>query len=201
MIFLNLLLSFSFVLCGASVQTENPAEVGPHYRLFTFEKNENPQNIMIIYTKLDSDCRFVENPKNKRQPLMDFYWLMDRSRFKPVHPLIKSGIRSRLEVETSFDYGRSRNHFVVQINDLKKIDPHLQATHLEVRSEKTGGHCEVHSVLNITPEEPTAAFEVDKIFSESEKTWLPPFRHVLSLTISGVNLQTGQKIEKKFTAK
>ena len=73
-------------------------EVGPHYKVVTIKKSVHPENDLIVYTRLDARCRVIREGK-KKTPVFDFYWLMDHSRYKRVNPLIKSGIRQRLEVE------------------------------------------------------------------------------------------------------
>ncbi|MFM9726342.1 hypothetical protein ACKI1L_38100, partial [Streptomyces scabiei] len=61
-------------------------QLGTHQQIFTVEKNVNPENVAIVYTKVDSACRFVNDPANRDEPVFDFYWRMGGTDYKPMNP-------------------------------------------------------------------------------------------------------------------
>lgn len=165
--------------------------IGSHYPLFVVEKNENPENVLIAYTRLDSACRVVVDPATKK-PFLDYYWLMDRTRYKPVHRLIKSGIRDRLEVASSHEDGT----FAIQVNDLKELQQDLGTPTLQVRAKAASkGGCEVDTTMTLGPSDQSRLLHLDSIYTESKKTFLPPFRKILAVTLKG------DSTERKYRAR
>lgn len=173
------------------------SQLGTHAVLFTFEKNENPENIMIVYTKLDGACQVVIDPKNQASPVFDMYWLMNGANYKPVNGLIKSGVISRLQVVP----GKSQYTFQIQINDLKELQTDAKDPKLTVVSQKTPkGDCEVKSYFTLGASDKDATMQVQTIYSEASKTFLPPFRKLRSVTLKGLDTQTGAKISRTYKA-
>ena len=72
-------------------------DVGAHYPLFLVVKSHHPENVTVVYTKLDPHCRVLPDPAHNDQPTLDFYWLMDSTHYKPMAALLKAGIRQRLQ--------------------------------------------------------------------------------------------------------
>ncbi len=170
----------------------NVPEIGEHYKILAFEKNENPQNIMIVYTQLDRQCQLV---KRDGKPLIDFYWLMDGRKFKPVNPLIKEAVRGRLELINARDA-----QFELRVNDLNDLKEVGGNTNLTVKVEKKNGVCSVRSYF---PDAKDSGREilVNSIYSESKKIFLPPFRKLVAVTIRGTAPLSGEAVERKFLAK
>jgi hypothetical protein len=138
--------------------------IGRHFPLFTFEKNENPQNIMVVYVKLDDEGRFERDPKRPKQPLIGFYWLMNREKYKPVHPLIVHSIRERLHfVSESPD----RRSFHIRLSDLDHLKRGMKPVDIDVK---------VVGQQDPTVEARLRGVKIDRIYSEAHKTFLPPFR-------------------------
>lgn len=183
------------LITGATTSVTNIPQVGPHYLLFTFEKNENPQNIMEIYTLLNRDCTLASKAG---KPVLGYYWLMDGRSYKPVHPLIRLGIENRLRVEPS---SLSKHSVTMTIADLKKLNHDLASDQILITSEHQGGGCTVEALVKMGPSDHGAVLWVTKIYSEARKTWLPPFRKLTSLTFEGVDVQTGQRLHRTFSAK
>ncbi len=199
-LYLNFILTFAFFSSEASEIVSNIPSLGAHYKLFTFEKNENPQNILVVYTKLDKDCHF-QTPTNSSQPFLDYYWLMNRQTFKPVHSLIKSGIQQRLQLTVPADFKKNKNSFAVKVNDLKKLNTDLKDISLNISSGKKGEDCDVAVKMKMDASHPEQEFQISRIYSESKKTLIPPFRKLTSLTLEGVNLKDGTKLSKKYSSK
>jgi len=198
----KLLLFLSFILLPISfVQAQNAeaiSQVGKHVPLFTFEKNENPENIMIVYTKFDSSCQVVVDPSKQASPILDFYWLMNRTSFKPVHSLIKSGVRDRLQVIPA----KSQDSFQIQINDFKELQTDVDEAKLNVVSHRSStGGCEANAFFTLGPQDKNATMKVQTIYSDAAKTMIPPFRKLKSVTLTGVDSKTGQRLTRTYMAK
>lgn len=190
---LFILAALGFQAAMAQQITSIP-QVGGHYPLFTFEKNENPQNILVLYTKLDNNCHVVEEAQ---APIFDMYWLMDHLSYKPTNSLIKSGVKDRLQVITANDL----NGFYIEINDLKEVNSDLRDPRLTVTTEKFQGKCKVRSLFTLGPSDNNATMQLVSIYSEATKTVMPPFRKLKSVTLNGINTQTGAKVSRKYLAK
>jgi hypothetical protein len=190
-------LLFLFVLLGfesaMATRVDNIPAIGTHYRLFTVEKNENPGNILVLYTKLDGNC-YIQT--ESRLPVFDMYWLMNRSSYKPTHALIKKGVRERLQVVPS-----NSQAFYVRVNDLKEVNSDLTDPRLIIEADKVNGTCKVRSWLTLGPSNKYAKIQLSSIYSEAVKTVVPPFRKLVSVTLIGVDVNTGAKVSRKYLAK
>jgi hypothetical protein len=172
-------------------------EIGRHFPLFTFEKNENPQNIMVIYVKLDDEGRLVQDPKRPRQPLIGFYWLMNREKYKPVHPLIVHGIRERLHFVSE---ASDRRSFRIRLSDLDDLKQDMKSTDIDV---KVVGKKEptVEASLTLGPSDRSREIQIDKIYSKAHKTFLPPFRKVDAITVFGQTVAGGDPVSRTYSAR
>src|SRR5437868_10402489 len=135
-------------LNSALAQPTTVPEIGSHYPIFKVEKNENPENIMIVYTKLDANCHLQVDSSTAGNPVFDFYWLMNRQTYKPVNSLIKSSVKDRLRVAPA----NNSDTFMAQLNDLKEVDSDIRDPRLTVTSEANSqGQCQVHPYLTLGP--------------------------------------------------
>jgi hypothetical protein len=194
------LFSFFFIFISLSARGSNRtdvSQVGPHQPILTFEKNENPQNIMVIYTKVENNCRFiVESGK----PVVDFYWLMDRKTFKPVNGTIKSSMRGRIEVEP-LDKNNQQT-FNLRINDLKELSTDLNDVRIRVTSSNNHSHgCDVEAFITLGPSDHHRVLRLETIFSKAEKTLLPPFRKIDSITLEGKDVKSGEAVKRTYEAR
>lgn len=191
---------FGGLYCHSTQLIQSPGRsvVGPHYELFRFEKSENTQNILVIYSRLDEHCRFYTEGGNSEKPIFDFYWLMNQQNYKPVHRIIKSNIRHRLHVEVPNDFAVKRNYFSVRVTDLKTIAPSVQNNLISVLARRVDRECEVSASFSF---EEKQKLKLQKIYLESRKTLWPPFRKVVSLRFEGTNEKTGLYEQKVFTEK
>lgn len=172
------------------------ADIGPHQPLFIFEKNRNPQNLMVVYTKLDGKCRVLtKHDAEGTAPIFDFYWLMDGKKFKPVAFAIKSGIRSRLKILPAQD----KNSISILMNNLKEVDTDLKDFTLSVQTHfnKNGG-CDVKSLITLGPSDKNATLQLKSIYAESKGYLFPT---LISITLKGTDLKTGAFVERKYLAK
>lgn len=172
--------------------------IGEHQRLLLFEKNENPQNVMVVYTKIDGACALAKGENG--QPVFDFYWMMDRTKYKPVHAMIKSGIRDRLEFQAG-SAAKGLKEFYVRINDMKEVKNDLPDPRLHVELQDDGGNCTADARIQLGPSDQGRILKVQSIYSEAKKIILPPFRKLVAVTLRGIDAKTGEKIERRFQGK
>jgi hypothetical protein len=168
----------------------NPIEaIGPHYPIFIVEKNVNPQNQMLAYTKLNSACEFVlDETKN---PIFDFYWLMNGKDYKVINSIIKSQIRNRLAVVS----GNQNRSFYASINDLKELNTDLKDARMTITSRTLNQGCVVEGFMTLGPSDNNALVKVSSIYTEGEGTLRP---RVLAVTIKGTLVESGQPIKRTY---
>lgn len=188
-----LLVLFSFSTYATNLVKSIP-EVGPHYPLFRFEKNENPQNVMVIYSKANSDCNLK---MTDNQPIFGTYWLMEGQNYKEVHNLIEKGIDERLEVIPS----KNKNSFFVKLHDLNEVQSDIDDPRVRVSSEKSNKDCNLSATITLGPSDQNKTIRLQKLYSDSTKTIKPPFRKIKSITLSGLEIKTGEKVERTYQAR
>jgi hypothetical protein len=193
------LLGASRTLAGSLV-TDVP-QLGPHYKILTVEKSVNPQNTLVAYTRLDDQCRVIHDPKHDDLPVLDYYWLMDRSKYKPVNSMIKHGIRKRLRVERETPAEGAAGAFSVLLEELKEVDNDLESPQVRIHAEKTeDGGCRVEGRITLGPADGGAVIRLDVVHSEAERKGLFGAK-VKSLTLKGVNVKTGEPVVRVYHAK
>jgi hypothetical protein len=197
--------SAAFLLAFAARAAAGPMiaaipEVGPHYKVVTVKKSVHPQNDLVAYTRLDEDCRVAREGKDKT-PVLDFYWLMDHARYKPVNPLIKKGIRKRLEVETAPAASAGPDGFAVRLNELKEVEHDLGPNpRLRVRARRTPRGCVAEARMTLGPSDKNAEIRLEEIYSEAELKGRLSAK-VKSVTLKGVDVKTGKRIARVYRAK
>ena len=175
-------------------------EIGLHQQILTVEKNVNSQNLAVVYTKVDDKCRFVNDPSNRDQPVFDFYWRMDGSRYKPMNSLIKSQFYNRVSfVDGSGDRSTT---FLIEAKDLKEVK-HDLGDHpmLEVFAKSINGKCDVQAFMNLGPSDNKARIRIDSIYGEGRT--FPPA--VTAVTLKGEVVDkedkgTGKRVARRYTA-
>lgn len=177
--------------------------IGSHVPLFILEKSENPQNVMVVYAKLDDDCRF--ETKNG-VPVMSQYWLMDRERYKPVHRLIQNGIRNRIQIVSDsrepVQHALSSTHFQVRLTEFNELNHDLGRDPLiDVQSGGRKGKCSAEVSMSLGPSDHNRRIDVSAVYAESQKTWRPPFRELKALSVRGYDAMTHEQLERTYSAK
>lgn len=179
-------------LAGAAEIPDIPA-VGPHRPILIVAKNVNPQNKMVVYTKVDADGQFAVDPVAKDRPVLDFYWLMDGRTYKPVNPLIKREIRRRISGE--WNAGRRNEVFTVSVSDLKEVKSDLKDPKIEICARETGaGKC-VEAQMNLGPSDGDMRIRLSSIYTVGRA--FPPA--VDSVTLEGEEIVDGRLTGKKVT--
>lgn len=189
-----LLLFIAILLIGKRVFAASIPQIGPHTPLLKIEKNENPQNSMVVYTKIDpKTCAFAAGP------VLDEYWMMDGTRYKRVNPLIKEGIRKRFELDRQA-FKRS-GRFLVRLRDFHEVKSDLGSEPVfEVLSSKEPGGCQATVKMTLGPSDHGRTVEIESIYADSSRKFLPPFRKLNSLTLIGRDVATGEKIRRTYSA-
>jgi hypothetical protein len=196
----NLSLVVVTVMMTSMTRAQSPEitsipQIGPHHRLFIYEKNENPQNILVVFAKTNAQCQFQ---KMEDDVLFDFYWLMDRETYKPTNALIKRGIRERLQVKSV-----KANSFDILLSDLSQVQTDLPEARLSVEAVQNpdGGCTDIKAFIKLGPSDGNARIQLESIYAEAAKTWNPLSRKLISITLKGTDIKTGQVITHKYTAR
>lgn len=199
-VFAALMLTAASSISQAASVVER-APIGAHVPLLTLEKNENPQNILVVFTKVDQNCRFQLEDK---EPILSDYWLMNRERYKPVNALIQRGIEKRIKIVTEIPEGSKQlpREFQVRLSDFTELKHDLGSDPLiTVRSDGAPGKCEAEAILRLGPSDQNRSILLEKLQANSSKKLLPPFRKLKSLTVAGVDLASGEKFSRTFHSK
>ena len=195
-LFAALMLTAASSISNAATVVER-TPIGAHVPLLTLEKNENPQNILVVFTKVDQNCHFSLVEK---QPILSDYWLMNRERYKPVNALIQRGIAKRIKIVS--EVPADAKEFQVRLSDFTELKHDLGTDPLiTVRSEGSPGNCEAAAILQLGPSDQNRSILLEKLQANSTKRLLPPFRKLTSLTVAGVDIASGEKFSRTYNSK
>ncbi len=151
-------------LCGRTMAAPNQ-----EIRLFVVEKSKNPQNILVVYALVDAACKIQPIVDAAGPHLFDFYWLMDGTRFKPTHRLIKKAVRKRFVLLKPSIRDR---RFKVLLADLKELIHDLPSDTIDVEIKRDAeGACHGRAVLALGPTHAYRTMAIDTIYSKA-KTFL-----------------------------
>lgn len=198
----QLLLGFAALVLAALPRgwagTANISPIGPHQPILTVEKNVHPANKMVVYTKVDTNGRFVADPSNRNRPVLDFYWLMEGRTYKPVSPLIKSEIRKRFSCD--WNPGERSGHFVVDVNDLKEVKSDIADPRMDIYASESADGPSVEAQMNLGPSDGNMRIRISSIYTEGRA--FPP--GVDSVTLKGEEIvngsPTGKKVARRYSA-
>ncbi len=187
-------LVFSQVFAGSDLVRPIP-EIGPHKRIIQIEKNQNPENILIVYTKLNEHCNFVSVLNDT--PVFDYYWLMNGISYKPLNFTLKSEIEKRITLNVPPEFFRERI-FYVSLNDLHAVHHDIPNPRLEVTSKFENNECKVVSTMQLGPSDNSIKIQVNAIYGESPSVLRPK---ITLVTIKGRELATGKSYQRTYFAK
>lgn len=184
-------LSVAIASMSASAQVER--------NLFRMEKNYNAENIMLIHTQTDRDCKFVTSQKNTENNYVEFYWSMNNGKErKEVHPMIRTEIKKRVSFE---GINAKRDSFRLRLNDLTELNHDLADPSMEVTSEIVAGKCQVKSVLTLGPSGKYKKMDLNRTYCEVSKSIVGLPNGCNWLTIEGTDVDTGEALTIKFKKK
>lgn len=161
-------------------------------QLFLMEKTYNEENIMVIHGQVDEECHFVGDD------LIDYYWLMDGKKEKRVHPLIKSGIKKRIQFA---DLAENKKSFNIKMNDLNEVKHDLEDINIHVSSEKKDGVCKVQTVLKLGPSKDHKDLVLERTFCEVKKNLVRIPVGCKKLELIGKDLKNGEELRVTFLAR
>ena len=187
------------ILHAAAEEIATIAEIGTHQPILVLEKNVNPQNLMVVYTKVDANGRFLTDDAGRNRPVFDFYWLMDGKNYKPVNRLIKREIGKRFEWQ--FSRTNPLTHFIVNLNDLKEVDSDIKNPKIDVYASRGGGACGVEAQMSLGPSDGNMRIKLTSIYTEGRA--FPPA--VYAVILKGEEIvdgkPTGKTVTRRYDAK
>jgi hypothetical protein len=187
----------------------NVGDVGEHYPLFLVEKSHHPENITVVYTKLDMHCRVIPDREHGFLPTLDFYWLMDATRYKPMAGALKAGARKRLQFIDANGSQGDLTAFAVRTDDLTRVQHDLQSPTMQIKAERQGATCVATALMTLGPSDGNATLKVESVSTETEPITLlkkmqamtdPDSIQIYAVTVKGTDIVTGQPIERTYHA-
>ena len=187
----------------------NIEDVGEHYPLFLIEKSHHPENITVVYTKLDTHCRVIPDRAHGLLPTLDFYWLMDAARYKPMAELLKAGARKRLQFIDTHGSQSDPTAFAVHTDDLSRVQHDLQNPTVQIKTGRQGETCVATAFMTLGPSNGNATMKVESVSTQTEPITLlkkmramadPDSIRIYAVTVKGTDVATGQPIERTYHA-
>ena len=184
-------------------------DVGAHYPLFRLEKSHHPENLAIVYTKLDPHCRVLPDPAHGGRPTLDFYWLMDATRYKPMAARLKAGIRQRLQVTATQGPPEAPTAFAVRLDALARLTHAVRRPTVQITTARHGAAGVATASLTLGPAHGATTLKLEAIVTRTEALTLPKqlramvdpdALQVYAVTVKGTDLATGQPIERTYPA-
>jgi hypothetical protein len=184
-------------------------DVGDHYPLFLIAKSHHPENIAVVYTKLDAHCRVIPDREHGFLPTLDFYWLLDETRYKPMAKLLKAGVRKRLQFTNANWHKIDPTSFAVRTGDLSRVHHDLPSPTVQIKTERQGDACLGTAYMTLGPSNGHATMQVTTVSTRTEAITLlkkmrammdPEAIQIYSVTVKGTDIATGQPLERTYHA-
>lgn len=163
-------------------------------KLFTLEKSLNSENILLIHTQTDENCKFVPNSNG----YVDFYWLMNGTDKKQVHPMIRSKVQERVQF---LGINEEHTSFQVRLNDLSEIKHDLESNVIEARAELNNGECVVKSVIQLGASSKYEKLDLQRTYCEVAKNMVGIPNGCKFLELAGADDATGAGLKVRFKGK
>ena len=182
-------------------------DVGEHYPILLVEKSHHPENITVVYTKLDKNCHVIPDREHGFMPTLDFYWLMDETRYKPMARPLKEGARKRLQFTDAHWHEVDPTSFSVRIDGLSRVQHDLQSPTVQIKTERTGDACVATASMTLGPSNGNATMKVESVSTKTEALTLrkkmqamvdPDAIQMYSVTVKGTDVATGEPIERTY---
>jgi hypothetical protein len=178
-------------------------DVGEHYPLFLIEKSHHPENITVVSTKLDQHCHVIPDRAHGFLPTLDFYWLMNATRYKPMASALKDGIRKRLQFTDTPGHQGTPTAFAVRLDDLSRVQHDVPSPTVQIKAERHGEACVATAALTLSPSNGHVTITVESVFTQTEELTLlkkmqvmedPDALQIHAVTVKGTDVATGQPI-------
>jgi hypothetical protein len=185
----------------------NVGDVGEHYPLFFIEKSHHPENIAVVYTKLDTDCHVILDREHGFLPTLDFYWLLDTTHYKPMAEPLKVGTRKRLQFIDTHRSQDDPTSFTVRTDDLSRVQHDLQSPTVQIKAERQGEACVATAFMTLGPSNGHATIKIESVSTRTEPLTLlkkmramadPDAIQIYAVTVKGADVATGQPIERTY---
>jgi hypothetical protein len=195
------------LLTGTAVT--HVGDIGAHYPLFFIEKSHHPENITVVYTKLDAHCRVLPDHAHGFLPSLDFYWLMDETRYKPMAAPLKAGVRKRLQFTDVQWHQVDPSAFAVRTGDLARVQHDLPNPAVQIKTARRGEACMAAAYLTLGPSDNAVTLQLLSVSTQTEAlTTLkkiqaiadPDALEIYAVTVRGVDIVTGQPIVRTYRA-
>src|SRR5712692_3659179 len=187
----------------------NVGDVGDHYPLFLVEKSYHLENVIVVDTKLDTNCRVIPDREHGFMPTLDFYWLMNETRYKRMAGLLKEGARKRLQFTDANWHKVDPTSFAVRAGDLSRVQHDLQSPTVQIKTERQGDACVAIAFMTLGPSNGNATMKVESVSTRTEPITLlkkiramaePDAIQIYAVTVKGTDIATGQPIERTYHA-
>ena len=186
---LKLIATCAFIICQVAFANESIEQ-----RLFTMEKNYNPENILIIKTQTDENCKFVKT----QDQYLGFYWLMGGAIKKEIHSLILSQIKEKVKFVSM---NENVDSFKVRMNDLNDLKNDLEDISLETSSTFINGNCKVKTIIKLGPSAKYRKLNLKRTYCEVSTNWVGIPNGCKFLELSGKDDDTGEDLKVRFNKK
>lgn len=185
-----------WMLLGLLAQTAAlAAGTEEELRLFVVEKSKNPQNILVVYCKVNSGCEFQRIADAGRDHLYDVYWLMNGTTYKRTHPVIKKMARKRFVPQKATQQTRSFN---VLLADLKELIHDLPSNMVRVDSYRSpDNRCRVRALIQLGPSGGNRSMQIDSIYSKARTIFGIPIG-IYYIELRGTDIRNREKISIRF---
>jgi hypothetical protein len=185
----------------------NVGDVGEHYPLFFIEKSHHPENIAVVYTKLDTDCHVILDREHGFLPTLDFYWLLDTTHYKPMAEPLKVGTRKRLQFIDTHGLQGDPTSFTVRTDDLSRLQHDLPSPTVQIKAERQGEACVATAFMTLGPSNGHATIKIESVSTRTEPLTLlkkmramadPDAIQIYAVTVKGTDVATGQPLERTY---
>ena len=188
---LALAISFSSISAFAQYAGEK--------RILRLEKSHNPENVVIVHTQTDNNCKFVVSSKNTERNYVEFYWSMNNgSSKKELHSLIRKEVKGRLSFE---GINGTRDSFKIELNDMKEVRHDLSDTSMEVTSEIEGGKCVVKSVMTLGASQKYRKIDLNRVYCDVTTNLVGIPNGCRFLDVEGTDVATGATVKARYLKK
>jgi hypothetical protein len=185
----------------------NIGDIGEHYPLFVIEKSHHPENITVVYTKLDKDCHVLPDREHGFRPTLDFYWLMDATHYKPMARPLKEGARQRLQFTDTTTPQVDPTAFAVRTDDLARVQHDLQSPTVQIKAARQGDACVANAYMTLGPSNGNVTIKLESVSTQTEEITLrkkmqamedPDSIQIYAVTVQGTDVATGTPIERTY---
>lgn len=187
----------------------NVGDIGEHYPLFLVEKSHHPENITVVYTKLDAHCHVLPDRAHGFLPTLDFYWLMDATHYKPMAGPLKDGVRKRLQFTNTQWQQVDPTSFAVRTDDLSHVQHDIPDPTVQIKAARHGDACVATALLTLGPSDGQATIRLESVATKTEALTAlkqmaamkaPDALRIEAVTVKGTDVATGTPLERTYRA-